>query len=669
MIAAAAPSPRTTSLSVNYWQWTPTWGNDVAGTEAVIAAVKPSYLRVGGYNNDANIPDPFDESQIDAMVAYARAIGAEPILQVPVLGDVDGTQPTPQTAAAMVTYTNVTKQYGIQYFAIGNEPDIYADQATTTAPSRPGYTAADYCATATAFVAAMKAVDPGIKIVGPDLAWKYQANSGSNDWLTPILQTCGSLLDVISIHRYPFEAKQATWTAAQNDAAAFRQVITSVRGILDKTGQTGKPLALTEMNVAYDDTTCVLGASPGTVGSALWMLDELGTAIQSGLWTSAVWDISDLDDWALGLIGLPPDHLPRPPYYAYQLYADHFGPTLIAVSSAPAGLSAYASRNAAGNATQIVYANWNSADVGVEVQVTGLAATPAAPTFRLPAQSMGAIEVPDTGEAHAWIYGEAERVAAIGPQPIAPGTGPVRGGGLAVGEGAGRAVGTNCPKDGGFVCSRTPVTSPVITTAGQNTAMGVTFGAGTNLWGSYSYAAPGQAPPTGMATSDGSGLHIQGGFVPPVSAAANYVGFGLYYSSLDCLNAATYTGIQFQLSGSLGGCLLSLGANFSADTRPADDPSRGGCAGSPSTCYGPSADVTAQAVSSADAAAGAGTVTIKVPFTQLTGGMPSNGFDPSDLIGVQWQLSARTGGADAGGCTADFTVSNVSFYEGPLTSP
>jgi hypothetical protein len=387
------------------------------------------------------------------------------------------------------------------------------------------------------------------------------------------------------------------------------------------------------------------------------MLDALGAATQLGLWTSAVWDISDNEDWSLGLIGVPSAHVPRPPYYAYQLFADHFGPTLLGVSSAPAGVSAYASRNAAGNGTQILYANWNGSDVGVQVQVTGLPASPTAPTFRLPAQSIGAIEVPDTGDAQAWAYAEAERATAVGLQPIAPGTGPATALDGAAG-GAGRAVGTNCPKDGGFVCPQTPVTNPAITTAGQNTTMGVAFGAGSNLWGSYSYAASGQTAPTGMATADGTGLHIQGGFVAPVSAAANYMGFGLYYSSSSCLNAAAYTGVRFDFSGSLGGCLLALGGNMSGDTRPADDATRGGCPGTPSTCYGPSADITAQASATADG----GAVTIKVPFTQFSGGMPSSSLDPSSLIGIQWQLSAHTGGADAGGCTADFTVSNVQFY-------
>ncbi|HVT10111.1 MAG TPA: hypothetical protein VHO67_21770 [Polyangia bacterium] len=673
VVSVKSPKPRTTTWSVNYWMWSPSYGNDVAGTESLVAPLKVTYMRVGGYNNDANVPDPFDHAQLDAMVAYARAIGAEPILQVPVLGDTAGKTPTPDTAAEMVTYANVTKGYGIKYFSVGNEPDIYPDQASTTAPSRPGYKAADVCTTATAFVAAMKTVDPTIQIVGPDLAWKYQAGSGANDWLTPILQTCGSLFDVISIHRYPFAAVMATLPAAKADAASFRQTINSVRGIMQATGQGTKPLALTEMNVAYDGTSCVLDASPATVGGALWLADALGSAIDLGLWTSAVWDIADDEVYALGLIGIPPKHVPRPAYYAYQLYADHYGPTSVAVSSAPAGVTAYASRNAAADATDIIYVNWNKEDVGVAVQVTDLATPPATPTFRLPAQSLGAIEIPDNGNPQAWAYAEAERQVGVGPQPLAAGTAPAATPTGGAG-GAGKTVGTNCPKaDGGFVCPRTPVSSAVITTAGTNSPSGVTFGAGANQWGSYSYAAPGQTAPLGTATSDGNGLHIQGAFVPPVSGASNYMGFGLYYSSNQCLDATSYTGVQFEFSGSLGSCALAFGANFSGDTFDGDDPSRGGCQGSEASCYGPSADVTRQTAVTADAGgaaadgggtdAGAAGVVVKVPFSKLTAGVPLSGLDPGTLVTVQWQLSASTLAGDAGGCAADFTVKNVAFYK------
>ncbi len=144
--------------------WTPSFGNDLPGTEALVAAITPTYLRVGGYNNDANTPDTFDDAQLDAMVAYARAIGAEPILQVPHLAaDSTGAPATAANAAAMVTYANVTKSYGIKYFSIGNEPDLYDSAglpADSTKPAIPNYTPDQYCASVTAYVAAMKAVDP-----------------------------------------------------------------------------------------------------------------------------------------------------------------------------------------------------------------------------------------------------------------------------------------------------------------------------------------------------------------------------------------------------------------------------------------------------------------------------------------------------------------------------
>jgi hypothetical protein len=665
-VSTKTRTPRTTTWSVNYWDWMPDFGNAVAGTETQVAALTPTYLRVGGYNNDANTPNPFDDGQLDAMVTYARAVGAKPILQVPLLADTAGNPPTAATAAAMVQYANVTKGYGIEYFSIGNEPDIYDTPGQPSWPQVVNYTPQDYCASVTAYVAAMKAVDPSIKIVGPDLAYKYQAGTGPTlDWLTPILETCGAEFDVIAIHRYPFEAAAATLAAAAQDPVSFRQVMTSVLGILQTTGQGEKPLALTEMNVVYDATTgCVLGASPGTVGSALWMADILGSSIQLGLWTSAVWDISDPDDWSLGLIGLPSGHVPRPEYHAYALYAGHFGPTLLpSVSGLPAGVSAYASRDLADDATEIIVINWNTSAVALSFQVTDLTTAPAAPTYLLPATSLAAIEVSDAGKSTAWVYGEDERRAALPPQVIAPGTTPAPApDGSVSGSGAGRAVGTNCPgTDGGFVCpSYAPENPPVITTAGANhtTAPLVTFGSGVNMWGSYSYAGPGQTAPAATVTSDGSGMQITGGFVPPVTPSANYVGFGLYYSSSNCLDLGGFTGLAFEFSGTLGGCQMQIGIGFSGDSSKSDPGNtRGGCDGTDSTCYPPSYDVTGQVLS-----APALPATIKVPFTGPAAGMPIGALDPHSVVGVQWQLTAPAGAPDGGGCSANFTVSNARVY-------
>ncbi len=664
--ATATRTPRTTTWSVNYWTWTPDFGNDLPGTEALVAALTPTYMRVGGYNNDANTPDTFGDAQLDAMVTYARAIGAEPILQVPHLAaDSTGTPATAANAAAMVTYANVTKGYGIKYFSIGNEPDLYDSMglpADSTKPAIPGYTTAQYCASVTAYVAAMKAVDPTIKIVGPDLAYKYQAGNGSYDWLTPILNTCGAEFDIISIHRYPFEAAMATLPAVENDArTSYRQVMTSVLGILQATGQGAKPLALTEMNVAYDNTGCVLEASPGTVGSALWMADVLGAAIELNLWTSAVWDISDDDPWSLGLIGLPPKHVPRPEYYAYALYASHFGPTLLpAPTGLPAGVSAYASRDLADDATEVIVVNWNETAVALKFQVSGLPTAPAAPTYLLPAVAMAAVEIKDSGNATGWLYGDDERRAAVGPQVIAAGTASASGvDGGAGSAPAGRTVGTNCPTtaDGGAVCPTFAVSNPTITSNGMNhtTAPLLTFGSADDAWGSYSYTASGQMLPTATATSNG--IQISGGFVAPVTSNNNYAGVGLYYNSTSCLDATAYTGIQFDFSGTLGGCQIQLGASFSGDAASQGNPGRGTCAGTNSTCYGPAYDVTIQALATTPSSP-----TIKVPFTLLSAGMPISTLDPRTLLTVQWQLSAPVGASDGGACSASFTVENVQFY-------
>ena len=318
-------------------------------------------MRVGGYNNDANTQDPFDDAAFDNAVAYARAIGAEPIIQVPLLADTSGKPPTAATAAGMVTYANVTKGYGLKYFSIGNEPDLYASQglvADPTQPAIPGYTPADYCATATAYVAAMKAVDPTIKIVGPDLSWKYMR--AGNDWLTPILTSCGDLFDIVSIHRYPFEAAQATLAAAAADAASFRTLIASVRGILQATGQGAQAARdhRDERRLRRDLLRARRVAGDGRVGALARRWPGHGDR-------SRALDLGRLGyqrrrRLVAGPASVPrPAHMPRPEYYAYALYAEHFGPTLLTISSAPAGVSAHASRNAADDATEIIVVNWN----------------------------------------------------------------------------------------------------------------------------------------------------------------------------------------------------------------------------------------------------------------------------------------------------------------------
>lgn len=419
VLVSAAATSRTTratsGIGASYWQWSPTWGALISGTETQMAALKPMVVRIGGYNNDANTPDTFDNAQLDKAVAYARAIGAEPILQVPLLAaDSTGKAATAETAAAMVSYANLTAKYGIKFVSIGNEPDLYPD-ATGSTKGVPGYTAAAFCTSLSAYVAAMKAVDPTIKVLGPELSWKYQ--SGSNDWLTTILQTCGSSIDIVTVHRYPLDPAKTTVTAAAADAASLKATIAHLRTLMQQAGAGDKPLAITEANITWngDPANPTLPASPGTVPAGLWAADTFGMGIQSGLWTMIYW--STREGWTLGLF--PSSSVtPRPSYFALALYADHFGPTLVPVTSTAENVHVYASRNQADDATELVVVNWNASAAVLTFQVDGLAPAPTPATVTLPALAFATVELPDVGAASAVCYSETENRAGQSPQPI-----------------------------------------------------------------------------------------------------------------------------------------------------------------------------------------------------------------------------------------------------------
>jgi hypothetical protein len=315
-VSGANPSAvAATFFGENYWSWVPAWGDLVAAIQTQVAALGLNLLRAGGANNDQQNPVPFSLAEMDGFVAYARAVGAEPLLQIPVLKNIAGTTPTAQDAADVVTYLNKTKSYGVRYFSIGNEPDLYTDQGFKDA----SYSASTFCSTFSAFATAMKAVDSTIKIVGPELSWKYVAG---NDWLTPFLQNCGSVVDMVTIHRYPFAAAGCTDTAAYADAASFRQAITSLRAIMTATGQGTKPLAITEANITWDGNPAnpVLAASPQTFPAGLWVADSLGVGLEQGLFSLDYWSLSE--GYTLGFFS---GAAPRPAYYALQLFSTKFG--------------------------------------------------------------------------------------------------------------------------------------------------------------------------------------------------------------------------------------------------------------------------------------------------------------------------------------------------------
>ncbi len=415
----------------NYFDWVD-WAGDgitgVTGTEGKIAALGVKALRAGGNNNDMNGPAPafFDTAQIDAFVAYCRAVGAEPILQVPIVRDVDGGPATAQTAADMVTYANVTKGYGIQYWEIGNEPDLYPVSYDAGVPLTP----VDLCTLYQSYEPAMKAAnaaaaDGGVPMafLGPELSYQYFPGI---DYLTPFLDACKSYVDIVAVHRYPFGGGTepgVTGTSirgALTDVSNFRSTVASLKSILANHARPGTPLAITEANISFDYlatayTPDAAVAEPTTFYAGMWTADILGASLEAGLWTLAFWELSD-PATAPTVLGFLQSGAPVPSYYTMQMISASFHGNTVVPSGIPSGFSVYASYDPSAATTSIMVLNKTAPASNISIAIDSLPMQ----SFSVPALSASLIQIPDSvsGGVHVLRYTQDQADAGTAPLVI-----------------------------------------------------------------------------------------------------------------------------------------------------------------------------------------------------------------------------------------------------------
>jgi hypothetical protein len=254
-------------------------------------------------------------------------------------------------------------------------------------------------------------------------------------------------------------------------------------------------------------------------------------------------------------------------------------------------------------------------------------------------------------------------------------------GGGGTSSGGGGSTGSTGPTSTGSTSPNSTSGSPVTSSSGNPTTSSGTASTGSSSSGSTAAGcAKSDAPPgaTILAAGDG-GLSLIGGVtsyggaaapMPATTAAgaltvtesaaattmAQYVGAVVYFSGnsmgTDCINASTYTGVQFMISGSISAaCTLSFSINDSEHAAAmASDPKAGGAAGSYPASVGVVPTATATQV--------------KVPFTgtgapPLASGNPATAIDPTKIEGIQWQFAIPVGTAM---CTSSLTITNISFY-------
>jgi len=155
-------------------------------------------IRIGGAEYDRNMPS---NATILSWVKNIRANGAEPIVQV-------SEYQSAAVAASLVKYLNVDKKGEIapvKYWNIGNEPWLQANKPSVTTF---GAVVEKYFKP---IATAMKAVDPTIKIYGPDFCYYIDECitdlfGGKNDITGLVPGKDYYYCDGLSWHRYPQDA-------------------------------------------------------------------------------------------------------------------------------------------------------------------------------------------------------------------------------------------------------------------------------------------------------------------------------------------------------------------------------------------------------------------------------------------------------------------------------
>jgi hypothetical protein len=309
---------------------------------------------------------------IDPFIALCEEIGAIPTISVRLR------EATPEQAADLVRYVNIEKEYGVVYWSIGNEPTLFAAELQATGKA-DDYNTVQYNQEWREFALAMKAVDPTIKLLGPEIH-QFMANPEANpkdsagrDWMTEFLRENGDLVDVITFHRYPFPKSRTdvgvTIEDLRQQSQEWEGIIIYLRGLIQEITGRDIPIAITEVNTHWN---AAIGgeATPESHYNAVWLAEMVGRLMRQDVFMINHWMLAAQGGGQGGWGMIARGEL-RPSYYVYQLYSQ-FGTEQVYAESGVEDVSIYAALREDGTLTMIVV-NLADTEQQVTLQVAGSA--------------------------------------------------------------------------------------------------------------------------------------------------------------------------------------------------------------------------------------------------------------------------------------------------------
>jgi hypothetical protein len=274
---------------------------------------------------------------------------------------------TPERAAAWVKYVNQTRKGPkVQLWEIGNE--IYGDWHRYYAKwGKDGGTA--YGKAVRAYVKAMKAVDPTIKV---SAVWML-----GGPWNQAVFKEVADVVDGVNVHHYAQNAGSESNEGLLAISSEADALMKSVKKQVDELGLKGKSyeIWLTEWNsVDQNPGPQILQHVNG-----LYVADYLGHLAASPIQIANLWALYNGRDKRMGDYSLmSPSGDPqglnfrRPSYWAFEMLANTLTGTLLQGGTDQEGLSGFLSKRADGKLS-IVLVNKNfDTDYKTTLKIPGL---------------------------------------------------------------------------------------------------------------------------------------------------------------------------------------------------------------------------------------------------------------------------------------------------------
>jgi hypothetical protein len=284
-------------------------------------------VRIGGNGYKRHFPD---HEKLTAMVDSIRAIGAEPLLQVP--HDISN-----EEVSSLIKNFKYANGRGVRFYSIGNEP-ICNNSGTIE----------EVYEYLTRLTPVMKAADPTIKIIVFDACTFYEeayaALCGGRLDITGKDKNGNWMIDGFAFHNYPngreFERQNVVFTGPRAIERQVQQLVEMMKNANTLHGRTGDAAlvwGLTEVNVTYANPDReITGYGNTSFLGGQFMAEIYGLGMKYGAFTVAPWCISETDRVRtdFGYLGLPSEFYPRSSYYHTQLMAQNMkGEFLPTVSS------------------------------------------------------------------------------------------------------------------------------------------------------------------------------------------------------------------------------------------------------------------------------------------------------------------------------------------------